>query len=70
MNKLFYQNNYHICAIISRSSFETAFDYKPQILGLKIEEFSCLVHEVSVKSTTLQYNPQQKTVQKCTSWGS
>ena len=30
----------------------------PQILGSKIEEFSCLVHKLSVILTALQYKPQ------------
>ena len=30
-------------AIITRFWFEMAFDYKPQILDQKIEEFPCLV---------------------------
>ena len=32
-------NTYSTRAIITRSWFETTFDYKPQILGPKIEEF-------------------------------
>ena len=31
-----------------------ALDYKPQILGPKIEEFSCLIHKLSVLLTALQ----------------
>jgi hypothetical protein len=45
-------------AVITRSSFETIFDYKPQILGPKIEEFPFLVHELSEILTALQYKPQ------------
>ena len=39
---------YRTRAIISRSRFEAALVYKPQILGLKIEEFPFLVHNWSV----------------------
>ena len=35
--------------------FEAALDYKPRILGPKIEGFSFLVHKLSVISTALQY---------------
>ena len=34
--------------------FETALDYKPQILDPQIEEFPCLVHKLSVTLTALQ----------------
>ena len=37
-----------------------ALDYKPRILGPKIEGFSCLVHKLSVVLTALQYKPQWK----------
>ena len=47
-------------AIITGSWFETALNYKPQILGSKIEEFPYLVHELSVIATALQYEPQWK----------
>ena len=44
-----------LCAILVW--FETALDYKPQILDPKIEEFPCLVHKLSVISTALDYKP-------------
>ena len=47
-------------AIITHSWFETALDYKPQILDPKIEEFPCLVHKLFVTLTALQYRPQWK----------
>ena len=50
--------NYHMHAIITRSWFETTLDYKLWILDPKIEEFPCLVHELSVTLTALQYKPQ------------
>ena len=37
-------SRYHMRSIMTRSSFETAFDYIPRILGPKIAEFPCLVH--------------------------
>ena len=46
--------------ILSHSWFETALDYKPQILGPKIEEFHLLVHKLSVMLTGLPYKPQWK----------
>jgi hypothetical protein len=46
---------YRTCAIIVLSLFETALNYKPKILGYKIEEFPCLVHKLSVILTPLQY---------------
>jgi len=52
-----YQFEYRTRAIITRSWFETALDYKPRILEPKIEEFSCLVHKLSVTLTALQYKP-------------
>ena len=51
---------YRTRAIITRSLFETALDYKPQILGPNIEEFPCLVHKLSVILTALQYKPHWK----------
>ena len=45
-------------AIITHPGFENALDYKPRILGSKIEEFPCLVHKLSVILTALQYKPQ------------
>ena len=45
-------------AIVTRSGFETALDYKPRILDPNIEEFPCLVHKLSVTLTALQYKPQ------------
>ena len=39
------QSMYHTRTIITHSLFETALDYKLQILGSKIEEFPCLVHK-------------------------
>ena len=51
---------YRACAIITRSWFETSLDYKPRILHPKIEEFPCLVHELSVTLTALQYKPHCK----------
>ena len=46
-------DDFDICAyrtrtIITRSRFETALVYKPRILDLKNEEFSFLVHKLSV----------------------
>ena len=38
---------YRTRAIITRSRFETALDYKPRIFG-SIEGFSCLVHKLAV----------------------
>ena len=49
---------YRTRAIITRSWFETALDYKPRILDPKIEEFPCLVHKLSVILTALQYKLQ------------
>ena len=46
---------YRTPAIITRSWFETALDYKPRFLGPKIEEFPILVHKLSVILTDLQY---------------
>ena len=43
-----------LAPIITRSRFETVLDYKPWILGSKIEEFTCLVHKMSVILTALQ----------------
>ena len=34
---------YRMPAIITRSWFETALDYKPEVLGSQIEEFPCLL---------------------------
>ena len=45
---------YRTSAIIIRSCFETALNYKPPILDLKIVEFPCLVHKLSVTLTALQ----------------
>ena len=45
-------------AIMTRSLFETTLDYKPQILGPKIEEFPSLVQKLSVILTILQFKPQ------------
>ena len=42
------RHNYRTRAIIGRSRFEAALVYKPQILGLKNEEFLFLVHKLSV----------------------
>ena len=39
---------YRTRAIIGRSLFEAALVYKPRILVLKSEEFSFLVHKLSV----------------------
>ena len=47
-------------AIIARSWFETAPNYKPRILGSKIEEFPFLVHKLSVTLTAIPYKPQLK----------
>ena len=49
---------YRTRAIITRSRFETALDYRLRILGSKIEEFPCLVRKLSVILTALQYKPQ------------
>ena len=43
-----FETNYRTRAIITRSRFETTLVYKPRILGLKNEEFSFLVHKLSV----------------------
>ena len=51
---------YRTRAIITRSWFETALDYKLQNLDPKIEEFPCLVHKFAVTPTALQYKPQWK----------
>ena len=53
-------NIYRTRAIITRSWFETALNYKPRILDPKIEEFPCLVHKLSVTLTALQYKPNWK----------
>ena len=45
-------------AIITRFWFEMAFDYKPQILDQKIEEFPCLVQKLSLTLTGLQNKRQ------------
>ena len=45
---------YRTHAIIARSGFETALDYKPRILGLKIAKFAFLAHKLSVILTALQ----------------
>ena len=50
---------YRTHAIITRSQFETALDYKPRILGSKIEEFPFVVHKLSAILTALQYKPQR-----------
>ena len=42
------ENIYRTRAIIGRSRFEATLVYKPRILGLKNEEFSFLVHKLSV----------------------
>ena len=42
------------------TQFETALNYKPQILDPKIEEFPCLLNKFSVTLTTLRYKPQWK----------
>ena len=39
---------YRMRAIITRSWFETSFNYKPRILEQKIKEFPFLVHKLSV----------------------
>ena len=49
---------YRTRAILTRSWFETALDYKPRILGQAIEEFPRLVHKLSVILTDLQCKPQ------------
>ena len=51
-------HNYRTCAIITRSRFETALNYKPRIVDQKIEEFPCLLHKLSVTLSTLDYKPQ------------
>ena len=51
---------YRTRAIITRSWFETALNYKPRILDPKIEEFPCLLHKLSVTLTALQDKPQWK----------
>ena len=53
-------NSYHTRSIITRSWFETALVYYPRILDPKVEEFTCLVHKLSVTLTALQYKPQWK----------
>ena len=49
---------YRTRAIITRSWFETSLDYIPRLLGPKIEEFTFLVHKLSVILTALQSKPQ------------
>ena len=56
----FFSNTYRTRANITCSWFETALDYKPQILDPEIEEFPCLVHKLSVALTALQYKLQWK----------
>ena len=51
---------YRTRAIITGSWFETTLDYKPQILGPKIEEFPCLVHKLCVILAAFEYKPQWK----------
>ena len=43
--KTFFKSNYRTCAIITRSWFETALDYKPQIFW---KNYHFLVHKLSV----------------------
>ena len=45
-------------AIITRSWFETALNYKLWILDPKIEEFPFLVHKLSVTLIALRYKPE------------
>ena len=47
-------------AITTRSWFETALNYEPQILDSEIKEFPCLVHKLSAIPTALKYKPQRK----------
>ena len=47
LNSTFGTFDYRTCAIISRSWFEAALVYKPQILSLKNEEFPFLVYKLS-----------------------
>ena len=42
------------------TKYKAALDYKPRILGPKIEKFPGLVHKLSVILTSLQYKPQGK----------
>ena len=51
-----YKNDYRKRAIITW--FETTLDYKLRILAPKIEEFSCLMHKLSLILTALQYKLQ------------
>ena len=41
-------------------TLKPALDYKPRILGPKIEEFHCLLHKLSVILSSLQYKLQWK----------
>jgi hypothetical protein len=47
IENFFTKMKYPRCAMITRLSFETAFDYKLLISDQKIEEFPCLVHKLS-----------------------
>ena len=48
-----------LAPIITRSRFETVLDYKPWILGSKIEEFPCLVYKLFLIPTALIYKSQR-----------
>ena len=52
--------SYRTRAIETRSWWLTTLDCKPRILGSKIEEFTLLVHKLSVILTALQYKQQWK----------
>ena len=59
---------YRMRAIITRSWFETAFNYKPRILEQKIKEFPVLVYKLSVILTALQYKPLYN-INRTEKWG-
>ena len=50
----------YVRAIIINSWFETALDYKPRFLDLKIDEFPSLVHKLSVTLTLYHINRSEK----------
>ena len=47
----------------------SALNYKPRIMGLKMDEFPFIVHKLSVILTALQYKAQWKWGKKYTSCG-
>ena len=51
---IFIISEYHTRAIITRSWFETALNYKPRIFDPKMDEFPCLAHKFSVTLTAVK----------------